>query len=352
MANSTVNSANVVTKYEKEVTKEYIRNNRFSRYTGTTENSIIRIREGLQKVSFPLISRLKGTGVTGAATLRGNGEALLNYAWDVTPTYIRNSCEFTKEDLDKPAFDMLAEAKPRLTAWAKERVRDDVVDAMHAIYNGTTYSTYADATEAAKDTWLANNSDRVLFGAATSNYSGDHSVDLAKVDSSTDVFNSAAVSLMKRIAKNADPHITPFRTQDDDQEWYVIFCNSYLFRDLKTSLSTVQQNALPRDMSKNPIWTDGDLQYDGVIIREVPEMGSITGVGAGSPAIDVGVAALCGAEAISFGLGKRPKLIMDMDEDYSFQPGVAVELKHQIRKTFFNNIQHGMVTGYFASVAD
>jgi N4-gp56 family major capsid protein len=351
MSNSTVASANVVTKYEKEVTAEYIRNNRFSKYMGTTENSIIRIREGKQIISFPLIPRLTAAGVSGAQTLRGSGEQLRNYAWTTTPTYFRNACEFTKEELDKPAFDMLAEAKPRLSGWAKEKVRDDVITAMGAIYDGTTYSSYASAAEAAKDAWLVNNADRVLFGAAKSNASSnDHSTSLGNVDSTNDVLKGAAVSLMKRMAKLADPHITPFRTMDDDQEWYVLFCGSYCFRDLKSDLSTVHQNAAPRDMKGNPIWTDGDLVYDGVIVREVPEIASITGVGASS--IDVAPAFLCGAEAVSFGLGQRPTIKVDNEYDFGFNPGVAVELKHQIRKTFFNAIQHGMVTGYFASVAD
>lgn len=351
MAETTVNSANVVTRHESEVVKEYIRNNRFSKYIGTSENSIIRIREGKQIVSIPLIPRLKNAAVTGSSLLLGSEEALANYAWTLTPTYKRHGVRIDKEEADKPNFDLYAEAKPRLTARAKEEVRDDVVKALAAIYNGTTYSVYADASESAKDAWLVNNSDRVLFGAATSNYSGDHSVDLAKVDGTTDVLNTAAISLMKRIAKNADPHITPFRTMDDDQEWYVCFVNSYLFRDLKASLATSHQNAAPRDMKGNPIWTDGDLQYDGVIIREVPEMGVLSNVGA-SGTTDVGIAAFCGAEAVGFGLGQRPKLIEDRDYDFKFRPGCAVEYKHDIKKMFFNNIQHGMVTGYFASVAD
>lgn len=350
MSNTTASSSNVMTRYEREVTKEYIRNNRFSRYTGTGANNIIRIREGLEKVSFPLIPRLKGAGVSGNTSLRGNGEAMPNYAWELTPTYIRHSVEFTKEELDKPAFNMLAEAKPRLQAWAKEQVRDDVIEALGAIYNGTTYSSYATAAEAAKDTWLTNNSDRVLFGAAKSNASSlDHSTSLGNVDSTTDVLSTGIVSLAKRMAKMADPHITPFMT-DDDEEWFVLFAGSYAFRDLKTSLSTVHQNAAPRSLKENPLFRDGDLVWDGVIIREVPEIAVISGVGNSS--IDVAPCYLCGTEAVSFGLGKKPGLIVDNSYDYNFQPGVAVELKHQIRKTFFNNIQHGLVTLYVSGVAD
>lgn len=349
MSQTIVSSSNVMTRYERQVTSEYIRNNRFSRYTGTGANNLIRIREGLEKVSFPLIPRLKGAGVSGATYLRGSGEAMPNYSWELTPSYIRHAVEFTKEELDKPAFDMMAEAKPRLQSWAKEKVRDDVISAFGAIYDGTTYSAYASASEANKDAWLANNSDRVLFGAAKSNNaSNDHSASLANVDSTNDKLTYSIVSLAKRMAKLADPHITPYMT-DDDEEWFVMFAGSYAFRDLKTSLATINQNAMPRDKS-NPLFRDGDLVWDGVIIREVPEIGVISGVGAAS--IDVAPCYLCGTEAISFGLGKKPGLKVDDQWDYGFAPGVAVELKHQIRKTFFNNVQYGLCTVYVSGVAD
>lgn len=349
MANTSVSSSNVKVRYEREVTQEYIRANRFSRYMGTGMNNIIRVREGLEKVSFPLIPRLKGAGVSGSTSLRGSGEAMSNFAWELTPTYYRNAVEFTKEELDKPAFDMLAEAKPRLQEWAKEKVRDDVITALGAIYDGTTYAAYASASEANKDAWLANNADRVLFGAVKgNNSSNDHSAALAQIDNTADKLTYDVVSLAKRMAKTADPHISPYRTSEDE-EWFVMFANSQSFRDLKSSLATINQNAMPRDKS-NPLFRDGDLIWDGVIIREVPEIGVIGNVGAGS--IQVGANYLCGIEAVSFGLGKKPKLITDGDWDYGFAPGVAVELKHQIRKTFFNNIQHGLVTVYTAAVAD
>ena len=53
---------------------------------------------------------------------------------------------------------------------------------------------------------------------------------------------------------------------------------------------------------------------------------------------------LCGQQAVCYGLGQAPDIIVDPDKDYKFRPGVAVELKHDIDKTYFNNKQH-----YFSS---
>ena len=51
------------------------------------------------------------------------------------------------------------------------------------------------------------------------------------------------------------------------------------------------------------------------------------------------------------GVAETPKVIADMD-DYDFARGVSIRFKHDIRKTFNNTAQNGIVTGYFASVAD
>jgi len=44
--------------------------------------------------------------------------------------------------------------------------------------------------------------------------------------------------------------------------------------------------------------------------------------------------------------------MMDKLYDFKLQPGVAVELKHDIQKYFFNNQQHGMVTCFVSAARD
>ena len=103
--------------------------------------------------------------------------------------------------------------------------------------------------------------------------------------------------------------------------------------------------------------------YDGVIIREIPEIDalvtSLDGVSTTINLLTGGATTnrtapcfLCGAQAVGFGLGQRPQIIVDSTYDYGFQPGVAVELKHDIDKLFFNNVQQGMVTVYVQASVD
>jgi hypothetical protein len=372
MANTTVSSDLQVTKYLSDFFREYIRNSRFSRYTGTGSNNVITIKEDRKRIEVPLVTRLKGNGVSGSATLRGNGEAIGNYGLLLTPTYYRHAVEFDKEEMEKPNIDLMNAAKPLLMDWAKELQRDHIIEGMGAIYNGTTYANYGDSAAAANDTWLTNNSDRVLYGNAKSNQvAGDHTASLANCDTTNDTLDTGIISLAKRMAQQADPHIRPLKNTEDE-EAYIMFCDPYAFRDLKSdsAIQQAQREGLQRGAKFQPLMTGGDLLWDNVIIREIPEIadfidgtsgtngvwgGNATADGlntAGNSSTRVGVCFLCGQQALSYGLGQRPMTKVDRDYDYGFQPGVAVELKHEIRKSYFNDVQHGMVTVFVSAAAD
>ena len=71
---------------------------------------------------------------------------------------------------------------------------------------------------------------------------------------------------------------------------------------------------------------------------------------AGNSSIAVEPVFLCGAQALVWGLGQRPEVKRDT-WDFDFRNGVGVELKHDVKKAFFNNVQHGVVTGYFSGAA-
>ena len=80
MAFTTVQAANVEEVWDADFFKSYVRANRFKRYMGTTENSIIQTRADLTKkagdgITLPLITELTGAGQTGNGLLEGNEEA-------------------------------------------------------------------------------------------------------------------------------------------------------------------------------------------------------------------------------------------------------------------------------------
>jgi len=380
MAETRVSSGNVETKFDSKVVHEYVRGGRFGPHTGNTPNAIIQVNNNLNKKSIPLVAKLSGDGVSGSTSLVGNEEALSDYDFTFNPTYWRNGVLIDNEENEKSAFELKKEARPALMNWAMEKKRDHIIQAMGAIEAGGTYYNYGGsqgsngstaASAANMDTYQAANSDRILYGAATSNLtSGDHTASLATLDNTNDKCTASHVELLKRLAEQADPLINPVMIKGDEP-WFVFYCGSYAFRDLRSDLETKHQNAMPRSVEGNPLWSGGDLVIDGVIIKKIPEIdtfidgttgtfGGVWGAGAtgdslatgGALGIRTAVGFLCGAQSVCFGLGRPASIKRRKEDDYEHQSGVGITMKHDIKKFFYNTKQHGIVTSFHASVAD
>ena len=351
MSDSSFDSGLQVDQWSAKYLKEYVRASQLKPLMGKTPNAPIQLIEDLGKkpgddITVPLVTRLSGSGITGDSTLEGNEEALGNYGHKITVDQLRNAVRVGHMANKKGPFDLLEAAKPMLKLWSMDKLRSAVLDALgSANVDGAT--AYASCNETQKDAWLAANADRVLFGAAKSNNDGnDHSASIDDVDKTNDTLTASVVSLAKRMAKAADPHIRPIRV-DGKGEWYVMLAGSYPFRDLKTDLKGEFEAAGVRGRD-NPLFTDGDLIWDGVIIKEIPEIGVITGVGAASA--DVGMNYLLGAQAVGLAWGERPHPISETS-DYGNLRCVGVAEIRGVEKLMFNSVQN-MVTVLTAAVAD
>jgi hypothetical protein len=101
------------------------------------------------------------------------------------------------------------------------------------------------------------------------------------------------------------------------------------------------------------LFTGGDLIYDGLIIKEVPEFAGLGAVGASSALVSVSY--LVGAQAIAYAIATRSRMIENV-RDYGAKKGAGVEMVDVIRKMYYGTgvadastpKQHGVVTGYFA----
>lgn len=335
---------------------EYVRENRFKRYMGTDENSIIHLKEELTKkrgdrVTFAAVNKLVGAGVTGNTTLEGNEEDLDSRSMAVTIAPLRHAVALTEWDEQKSAIDLRNAGKTALKLWMMEKMRNSIIAALGSI-NGVAYG---DASEAQKDAWLVDNADRVLFGALKSNASSnDHSTSLANIDNTNDKLSPGIGRLAKRIAQQASPAIKPIRV-NGDEEWFVMFCGPQSFRDLSANseMQTLNRDARARGLD-NPLFTGGDLVADGIIYREIPE---ITAVSNGT--IDCNPNYLCGAQALGIAWAQRSKTTTQVS-DYGFRNGVGIQEMRGIEKLLFGSgagdtddlKQHGVVTVWTAGVAD
>lgn len=337
--------------WDNDFFASYVRKNRFNRYMGTSENSIIQVKQDLSKqagdrIHLALITELTGAGVTGDSLLEGNEEALNQYEFPITVSTLRNGVAVTLNQEQFTGIDIRNAGKTMLQNWAMKKLRTDIITALASIYvSGTGNVAYGSATEVQKDTWLAANSDRVMFGDGSVGGFTDHSADLALVTSSM-TLTKEIVSKLKAKAEAASPIIRPV-TVGEDSENYVLFVGSGAFRDLKADLAQTLRDAQNRG-SSNPLFQDGDLEYDGVVIRKIQEIAATGNVGASSARVEP--VFLCGAQALGVAWAQRTRSATE-ERDYGFVHGVAIHEMRGVELCNFNSKVHGCVRGYVAAAA-
>jgi hypothetical protein len=227
--------------------------------------------------------------------------------------------------------------------------------------SGTTV-TFDVATSSNKNTFAAANQDRLLFGHLLSNYSATFATAVGNITTASDKATSATMSLGKRLAKAANPRIRPWKVDAmEGREFFVAFHGARSFRDIKadTTIASANANSRAREgngMDKNPIFQDGDLVYDGIVHREVPEIDDYCAAagfnGIGNSSADVRPVFLCGSGSVGIGWGQEPTPRTDMIKDYGFRPGVAIEELLGVKKVNYNGKPNGIVTIYVAAAAD
>ena len=351
--------------WDSDFFTEYVRRNQFARYMGTAMTDLIQVREDLTRkvgdtVVFPAVRRLVGAGVTGNQILEGNEELLNARSMKLAVGVIRHAVAVSDWDEQKSSIELRDAARDALLVWELEKMRTDVILALTAVTaDASTSVPFASATAGQRNTWQTNNADRVLFGSSVANGASNvTATSLLTIDNTADKLTPGVISLAKRRARMANPRIRPIMVQDGG-EWFVMFVNALQMRDLRsdTTMFGALQHAMERGRD-NPLFSNGDLVWDGVIIREIPELPIIAGAGTGG--IDVGAALLCGAQALGMAWAQRAKTTTNT-RDYGFMHGVGVQEMRGIGKLRFGKhatvedsepVDQGMVTVFTASVAD
>jgi hypothetical protein len=386
MAMTVTAANNKLIKFRKEIYREYVRENLFSAYMGTAVNSIIRVitdldkggKNGGEQINIPLRARLSGQGV-GSGPQVGNEEQLDNAGTRMWIDWSRHAVAITNSEENKSSVDLWAEAKPALTDWGQEKQRDELVDGFYAVpaqtapaglgsalgqrVNGILFDA---ATPAQRNTWITDNADRILIGSGnTANLvAGNFAGSMANITGAM-TLSGALINRMKRSAKKANPRIRPYKLKENGTEWFVLFVGQEPFRDAQNDadIKTANQNSRARENQgylKNPIFVDGDLLYNGVIIREVPELSLRLPVfyqTAGAAGIQIAPAHLCGQGAVAWCWGKMPTPTFRKEDDYGFIRGAGIKMAYGVGKIAKLNPagnfkDWGVYTGFFAAVAD
>lgn len=328
-------------QWSNEVFGEYLGQNPFFNFMGTSSHSIVQVKEELTKapgdaVTVQLRARLTGSGVTGSSTLKGNEESLVFYDQKLTVDTLRHAVMLSGEmSQQRVAFDLRNQAREALVDWASEKLRKDIIGALTATGSGRDRSRY-------------------LYGATDANWHGTHATALANVDNTADKLSTAMISKAKRKALlEGSRRVRPFVLKQGNkvEEVYVLFAHPYAVRDLMADADFKEVNIQLPGSIGDSVLVHGQKykgMWDGVMIYET-DMPLLATAGAGG--IQVAHNVLCGAQACAVAWGKRTNYKEDID-DYGHQNGFAIDEIRGINKLVFNNVDHGLVNVFSAAVAD
>jgi hypothetical protein len=384
MADFQLVNSQTVAKWSAKYSNEYIRESGLLPYMGTAETSIIRVRNELVDangaiIHFPMVARLRGSGVTGSTALYGAEDTMTVSSDSVRTTLRRNAVMITEDQSYKTEIDLYNAARSTLLSWSAEKLRDDLLDAFSStiVVGGTdTDGTVMEDSSALitatgspaianRNAHLVANTDRILVGGVKANIvSGVHATALALVNgtSGQGKLSAAVLLVAKGLAEKAGvgantSHIRPYKT-DDGKEYYVLFVSSEGYRDLSndTAILAANTNARAREgdgMNSNPIFQGGDMIYQGIIIHKIPELtpAKTGGTGAGLAGRDICQAFLCGQMSVALAYSKKPEPRQE-SRDYKHRNGVAIiEIRGQ-KKVSFNGVQYGVVTLWHDNAPD
>lgn len=330
-----VNNDLAVKLWARKLFKESLKETWLYKFTGTTADSIIQIKDETSKsagdrITVGLRMQLTGDGVQGDGTLEGNEEALTTYADNVVIDQLRHAVRSAgKMSEQRVPFSVREEAKDGLKDWWADRIDTWGFNQLCG------YTVQSDTRFTGNQAVVAPDSDHIIRVGSAAN---DNSL------TSANVFNLNEIDRAVERAKTLSPMIRPVKVGGRDK--YVMFLHPYQVYDLRTTTSDgqwldIQKAAMMGgDTSKNPIYTGALGEYNGVILHESTRV--TQGVSATTTAVTtVRRAVLCGAQAglMAYGRDTSGGEMSWVEElfDYGNQLGVSAGMIAGLKKTRFNS---------------
>lgn len=345
---------------------EYVRASGFKPFMGRNANKIIHVRYDLKNesgdtINIPLFAKLQGEPKRGSQPIEGNEKGLSNYNFQIAIDWVGDGVAVSNADTFRTEIDLLDAGKAGLVAFMGEVTRDEIIDAMNS-KNGVNFK---DANTAQLDLWNTQSRYRSLFGLSMSNWTTSFAASLANVDVTDDKLSKKLIQNARYASRIANPNTPLMRPAVVEErvgmsgeggniiECYVMFVGARSFNQLKRDPELKEDLRFAMERGKNnPLFQPDDLLIDNVIVREIPEISDRCLIKkAGASNVDVEPYFFCGAQAVGYAIGQDPKFTTD-ERDYGFIHGVAVRELRGIKKTQYNNLDHGMLTGYVAAPAE
>lgn len=336
---------------------EWLGSFRYNKMMGADGNSPIHYFSELKSrgeyMKIPLLAGLRKKGVTGNMVLEGREEKADQHIYNCKIEHFRNAVGVSEWDERRAPVELLPQLRPLLMNWSKTSLRDYVTDALFSVGLHKTMhvplrnpdptqviagdpaitNMQTQATTGELNAWLTANDDRVQFGGNTTTPSaGNFVASVAAVTGGGTNYPTAAnlTKLKDRadLAHKSGYGIEPVSIGEDDESGYVMLCSLGYFNRLRLDTDIKEFNkALVAGNGagtgqKNPYFASGDLMWDNIVIKRIPEMGEHRDVtNTADKTWSRGI--LLGKQAVALCLGDDTQF-RPLERDYGNSKSVAI----------------------------
>jgi N4-gp56 family major capsid protein len=329
MAKTAFATSDALTKkiWDEKLFRDSVKESYFSKFMGTTSDSLIMEKTELTKVkgdniTFGLRMRLAGTGVISGQSLEGNEEKLVTYSNSISLEQYRHAVRDDGEmSRQRAMFEIDVESQNALKDWGTEKIDQLIFDAMFSAPTSTFYQVSGTVTRQA----TAATAKSAITVAANSK------------------LTPAMISFMKTFAKTGGGRsgmTTPLRPISvEGKKYYLLLVHPDAMFDLKqdSTFTQAMREAQERGPS-NPLFQGATAIWDGVVIHEHENVPIGTNGGGGAIPYSKGI--FMGAQAGLFAWGKRPE-VKTKKFDYDNENGFAWGMIAKASKAVLNSKDFG-----------
>lgn len=277
-------------------------------------NAIIEVKEDLvgqpgDQITFTLLRKLTGAGVSGDTTMEGSEEAMVPYSDTVVLDQVRNAVRLKgKLSERRTAWSQRNAAKTILQSWMAETIDDDIFTQFDSSPSTALYGGSATATA------NITTSDKVT----------------------PSLFNRAVAKSRKAV-----PKIWPVRLNGKDLFVAVLHTDVAYDLEQDSTWQNFQRDAAMRG-DDNPIFTGMTGMIGGVIIHSHEKVPISTTYGSGANLTGAANFFL-GRQAGLFAWGERPKW-WEKEFDYGNATGFCIGATWDFTKAVFNSVDHAAIS--------
>lgn len=337
--------------WSSDVFKEALKRTYAMKFMGTDTNSLIQIRNEMQKgkgdrVRFNLRMQLTGPGISGDGTLEGNEEALAIHTDDIFIDQLRHAVRSGgRMSEQRVPFEVREQARDGLADWFADRI------------DTAFFNQIASAYSVADTRYTGSQAALTASASGVNIFAGGTTISTtALLTAGATGFGLSIIDACVELAQTRTLPIRPVRI--DGGEYYVLFVHPRVFTVLKNASAAagtwydINRAAIEGGrVLDSPIFTGAAGMYNNTIIHVAPRLpggANILPAGvAASAGLSIYASVFCGAQAAvsAFGRDNGPNTFSWTEEyfDYENQLGVACGTIWGLKKTQFNGIDFATI---------